>query len=182
MQFSSLPTTEHPLVALRPLSAVDIDPWARYLNDAAVYEHTSWNHPTPPELASYLGCEVSSDPSHRLRIAIALRQTNELVGTIGFHTVSPENRSAELAYDLDPRYWGKGLATQMAATLVRWAHQEASVFRIQATVLQSNTKSIAVLERLAFQREGLLRAYRLVRGTPGSFYMYAHFPIQAIGA
>jgi [ribosomal protein S5]-alanine N-acetyltransferase len=182
MQFSSFPTSEHPLVALRPLSAVDIGPWGRYLNDPGVYEHTSWDHPTPSELEAYLGCEASTDPSHRLRIAIALRETNELVGTIGFHTVQPLNRSAELAYDLDPQYWGNGLATHMAATLVRWAHEDANVFRIQATVLQSNIKSIAVLERLAFQREGLLRAYRLVRATPGSFYMYAHFPSESLGA
>ena len=30
-----------------------------------------------------------------------------------------------------------------------------------------------VLERCRFQREGLLRRYRLVRGAPGDFWIYA---------
>ncbi|MEO2219574.1 GNAT family protein [Chromobacterium vaccinii] len=46
--------------------------------------------------------------------------------------------------------------------------------RIQATVLPENTRSIRVLERVGFQREGLLRSYRMVRGPSRDFWMYSH--------
>lgn len=174
MKFHRLPSTDHPLVHLRPLRAADIEPWANYLNLPEVYQHTSWNHPTAQELSSYLGNETNTEPSALLRLAIAEREYDTLVGTIGFHTASEQNRSAELAYDLHPSMWRKGVATASAIDLVSWAHKEANVVRVQATVLQSNAASIRVLEHVGFVREGLLDSYRIVRGNPGNFYMYAH--------
>jgi [ribosomal protein S5]-alanine N-acetyltransferase len=96
------------------------------------------------------------------------------VGTIGFHSISPENRSAELAYDLAPDWWGKGIASEMCRDLVEWAHSQVGLLRVQATVLTSNSRSIEVLQRCSFKREGLLRSYRIVRGRPGDFWMYSH--------
>jgi [ribosomal protein S5]-alanine N-acetyltransferase len=105
---------------------------------------------------------------------VALRSSNELAGTAGFHTVSPQNATAEIAYDIAPPYWGKGIGSAVCSALVNWAHSAASIVRVQATVLESNARSVAVLERCGFQREGLLRSYRMVRGKHGNFYMYAH--------
>lgn len=62
----------------------------------------------------------------------------------------------------------------MAGTLVDWAHGHVGLLRVQATALSSNTRSMKVLERCGFEREGLLRSYRLVRGQPGDFWMFAH--------
>jgi len=45
--------------------------------------------------------------------------------------------------------------------------------RVQATVLDSNLASRRVLERAGFHAEGLLAAYRVVRGEPRDFWMYA---------
>lgn len=159
---------------LRPLKAADLEPWSLYLNLPEVYQHTSWNHPSSQELSSYLGNEIDNDPSARLRLAIADREHDHIVGTVGFHTVSEQNRSAEIAFDLHPTMWHKGVATAIAALVVDWAHNEAGMVRVQATVLQSNASSIRVLERVGFAQEGLLRSYRMVRGAPGNFYMYAH--------
>lgn len=72
---------------------------------------------------------------------------------------------------------GKGIATHLAALLVGWAHEHAGIARVQAIVLQSNIRSAAVLKRVGFQHEGVLRDYRMVRGTPGDFDMYAHVVI-----
>lgn len=139
-----------------------------------VFQHTSWDHPIASDLDGYVGSEMSGDPDSRLRIAIASTSDDRLLGTIGFHTVSAANRSAEIAYDLHPEVWGLGLATHVVNTMVQWAHDAAAIWRVQATVLQSNHRSTRVLERVGFQREGLLRSYRWVRGTPGDFLMFAH--------
>ena len=40
-------------------------------------------------------------------------------------------------------------------------------------MLDTNAASIRVLEKAGFEREGWLRAYRVVRGMPGNFFMYA---------
>ena len=174
MQFDTLPQSDHPLVAMRPIEATDLPTWANYLNLPSVYEHTSWNRPTVEDLGSYVWHEAMRTPSSVLRLAVALRSSNELVGTIGFHTVNPANQSAELAYDLSPSIWRHGIATHLCRLVVRWAHTNAAVIRVQATVLESNARSLQVLERAGFAREGLLQCYRIVRGTPRHFYMYSH--------
>lgn len=174
MHFPSLPQTSHDLAVLRPLREADLDRWASYLNDPAVFLHTSWDHPGVDELRGYLGSEISGHSDSRLRLAIAARTDDRLLGTIGFHTVSALNRVAEITYDLHPEAWGRGLATSMVDVMVRWAHEVAGIRRVQATVLETNARSIRVVERAGFEREGLLRAYRSVRGEPGNFLMFAH--------
>ncbi|WP_269532684.1 GNAT family N-acetyltransferase [Chitinimonas sp. BJYL2] len=173
MHFRSLPAIAHDAVHLRPLRASDLAVWAAYLNQPAVYEHTSWNHPTVEDLSGYLGNETHGEPDSRLRLAIALQDGDELVGTIGFHSVAPVNKSAELAYDLSPAFWGKGIATAAGNAIVSWAHQDVGLVRVQATILESNLKSRRCIERMGFAQEGLLKSYRHVRGTPRDFFMYA---------
>jgi len=174
MQFTTMPACDHDLVTLRPIVAADLPVWHSYLSTAAVFEHTSWNVGAVAELSKYVWEPAAFTASTLLRFAVALRSTNQLVGTAGFHTVSPENRSAELAFDLAPSIWGKGVATYVCRRLVDWAHSHAGFVRIQAAVLETNRRSLRVLERCEFEREGLLRAYRMVRGRPGNFWMYSH--------
>lgn len=174
MLFQSLPELTHELVSLRPIAEADLPTWFAYLAVPSVVEHTSWNLAAFTELSGYVWNPSAITESSLLRLAIALRSTGELVGTAGFHTVQPQNRSAEVAYDLAPHMWGKGIATAVCQQLVAWAHASVGLLRVQATVLESNVRSMAVLERCGFVQEGRLRSYRLVRGRPGNFYMYSH--------
>jgi [ribosomal protein S5]-alanine N-acetyltransferase len=174
MQFSHLPKSEHTSVMVRPITKEDIEHWYAYLSVPSSVEHTSWNLHSADELLPYVWNAELPTPSLRLRLAIADRKTDRLVGTVGFHTVSPENQSAEIAYDLAPSVRGKGIATYACSLLVGWAHTHVGLIRVQATVLESNNRSMAVLERCGFEREGLLRSYRMVRGHTGNFCMYSH--------
>ena len=174
MHFTSLPELEHELVLLRPIAEQDLEPWFGYLSQPVVFEHTSWNVKAPSELAHYVWKPAEFTESSLLRFAIASRVSNSLVGTAGFHTVSAQNATAEIAYDLSQDFWGKGIASAVCSCLTHWGHTAAKLVRVQATVLESNVRSMRVLERSGFEREGLLRFYRNVRGSPGNFYMYAH--------
>ena len=180
MQFDVLPQSDHALVELRPIVAADVPVWFGYLTDRVVYEHTSWNVQSPEELTDYVWSDSTREPASLTRFAIALRATNEFIGTAGFHSVAPYNRTAELAYDLAPPYWGKGIATHACGLLTDWAHQSCRMLRVQATALRTNERSVRVLVRCGFEREGLLRSYRMVRGVPGDFWLYSHVvPIAA---
>ena len=174
MLFRTLPESSHELVVLRPIAAADLPVWYEYLSRPVVFEHTSWDLHSPHDLAQYVWNPQAFTPSSLLRVAIALRSTGELVGTAGFHTVLPQNRCAELAYDLTPSLWGRGIASHVCGRLVDWAHAEAGMVRVQATVLESNLRSARVLQRCGFEREGLLKNYRMVRGRPCNFDMFSH--------
>lgn len=168
-----LPACDHPLVTLRHLQRDDARAWYAYLADPAVIEHTSWNVQSIDDLLpDFAACEAD-DPASPMRLAVVLREGGQLVGTIGFNAMSPQHRTAEIAYDLSPVVWGQGVATSIVQAVVDWGFRRLGLLRIQATVLESNQRSIRVLERCAFEREGYLRRYRLVRGTPGNFWLYA---------
>lgn len=180
MLFTTLPQLQHELVTLRELRTDDLQAWFDYLSLPQVFEPTSWNVREPAELSPYVWQPAQFSAASMLRFAVALRATGALIGTAGFHSVSPVNASAEIAYDLAPAHWGKGIASAVCMALLGWAHGEQSLVRVQATVLEGNARSMAVLERCGFRREGLLRAYRQVRGRPGDFLMYAHVALPAV--
>jgi [ribosomal protein S5]-alanine N-acetyltransferase len=174
MQFASLPRLQHDLVQLRLIEEADIEAWFRYLSQQEVYEHTSWNVQDSSELRHHVWNSDECTAASPVRFAIELRSHNELVGTAGFYSISPNDRRAEIAYDIDPRYWGRGIASAVCSELVSWAHSAAAITRVQATVLESNLRSAAVLRRCGFELEGLLQSYRSIRGKSGNFLMYSH--------
>jgi ribosomal-protein-alanine N-acetyltransferase len=160
-------------LALRQLERSDIAAWYRYLSLPAVLEHTSWNLSGPEDLeARWALCEPAAADSP-IRLAIIDVGGSRLAGTIGFHTVSERDATAELAYDLSPDYWGRGIATAICRTFTLWSYEALRLQRVQATVLETNLRSERVLRRCGFVYEGLLRSYRRVRGRPGNFKMYS---------
>ena len=98
------------------------------------------------------------------------------MGVVGFHTLSTINRSAEITYILHPDVWGQGLATACARAAVAWGFEVRQWVRIQGTVLEPNVASQQVLLKAGFVYEGLLHNFRIVRGEPRDYLLYAVTP------
>ena len=163
-------------VRLRPIALEDIDDWYRYLAVPEVVEHTSWNLRSADELRPMIEWYEAKDPASAIRFAIVPKAGSRLLGTIGFHTVSVAQHSAEIAYDIAPAHWGQGIATACCRALVPWGFETRGYVRIQATTLDSNAASVRVLQKSGFQLEGKLRNFRSVRGTPRDFWLYSAIP------
>ena len=65
-------------------------------------------------------------------------------------TVLQEGR-AWIAYVLAPDRWGRGLATRATGAMIDYLEGTLGVVRCMASVDAGNARSIALLERLAFQ-------------------------------
>ncbi|CAI1210329.1 GNAT family N-acetyltransferase [Serratia proteamaculans] len=165
-----IPLPDELYASLRPLGPNDVDAWSAYLSEPGVIEHTSWGDVGPTNLEKLVADYAKGRDS--LRWAI-VDSSDSLLGTVGLNEISREHGRAEIAYDLDPRHCGRGLATEAASAVIYWAHTVLGLQRVQATVLDSNILSIAVLERVGMQREGLIRQYRRVRGQARDYWMYA---------
>ena len=156
---------------LRPIDADDIDGWYAYLRLPHVVEHTSWNLASAEDLRPIVAWYEAGDADSAIRFAVM--EGVALAGTIGFHTISTRNRTAEIAYDFHPDWWGRGIATACCRAVADWGLAERCFVRVQATTLDTNLKSVAVLERAGFTAEGLLRNYRMVRGSPRNFHLFS---------
>lgn len=105
--------------------------------------------------------------------AIALKDTNQLIGTVGFNIISVNHLKAEISYDLDYNFWGKGIMLKSVKAVLQFADSALRLTRIQATVLVDNERSIKLLERCGFTQEGLLKKFEIVHGFHKDYYMYA---------
>ena len=171
------PTIDLGTVRLRPLRIADVAELFDYLRDPAVTELTSYPtvsvHLVEAMVERYRNRWAAGELS---KWAVTLSDDDRLIGTCGFNDWSQAHRWAELAFDLAQPHWGKGLMRQVVAALLEWTlghnpiHQ---IDRLQAFVRIDNERSIRLLERSGFLREGCLRSYRVCRGQPHDFYVYS---------
>jgi RimJ/RimL family protein N-acetyltransferase len=168
------PTLDLGGARLRPLRPADAAALYAYLSDPAVTELTSYPAVTASLVEAMIGRSLSrwaaGEPS---RWGVALRGDDQLIGTCGFNDYSAAHRWAELAYDLAPAHWGRGLMRRAVAEALRWAFGGDQVDRVHAFVRVDNGRSQRVLEGCGFVREGCLRSFRVCRGRPHDFAVYS---------
>lgn len=104
MKIINAPQSGYPGLSLRQLERGDLPSWYAYLSNPDVVRHTSWNLQSEEDLLPMFDALDSDVSSSIRRLAIITDLTGEFIGTIGFHTVSDVNRTAEIAYDLAPDY------------------------------------------------------------------------------
>jgi len=173
LQDAPLPALGTPGLVLRRMRRQDAPDWYAYLCDEAVTRHTSWQLDGVADLETLIDTCLAGHATGPVRLAIADVADGRLRGTIGFNDIAAAHGRAEIAYDLAPELWNRGIASNACAAVAQWALQSLGLRRVQATVLDSNPASCRVLERSGFRREGLLAHYRLVRGQPRDFWIYA---------
>ena len=93
--------------------------------------------------------------------AVADLETDQMIGAIGFHDLNYYNNRAEISYDLNYQYWGKGIMSKAMQKILKYGFQNMNIERIQASTVKENILSIKILERNGFLCDGLLRHYRL---------------------
>jgi [ribosomal protein S5]-alanine N-acetyltransferase len=104
--------------------------------------------------------------------AIALADTNQMIGTCGFNHWNKSQNRAEISYDLNYKYWNNGIMSKSIKEIINFGFNSMKLHRIQATVAIDNIPSIKMLERVGFHRESLLQKYGMLQGVSKDFYMY----------
>lgn len=99
-----------------------------------------------------------------MRWGITEKDHQELIGTCGFHNWAQRDFRTDIGYDLLPAYWGQGLMREALSKVIQYAFDDTALHRLQAMVHPENVRSQALLERLGFTREGMLREWRFYRG------------------
>ena len=88
--------------------------------------------------------------------AIVLKETNEVIGAIGF-VIHKEHERAEFGYWVGVPYWGHGYCTEAAHATIEFAFKELKVHRIFATLMSYNTASETILKKIGMKYEGHFR-------------------------
>lgn len=162
-------------IILRELTDEDAEDYFNYMTKSEMLPYLAQNNiPSNLEQAldevRYWGSLFTNRRSFYW--AIALKDTNRLIGTAGFNSISQIHSRAEISYDLDFDYWGKGMMLKSIKAILKFADY-ASIVRTQATVITDNIRSINTLERCGFIKEGILKKYELVNNQHKDYFMYS---------
>ncbi len=165
--FNQFPQLETERLILRELKSSDAKAVFHYFSD--------------PEVTRYLSAgpyKKLEQASEMIDFLVALFQNKEgfrwgmtlkdgpdrVIGTCGYHAWAKTYFRAEIGYELAREYWGQGLMREAIQALLTFGFAEMRLNRVEAHVLPDNVASAQFLEKLGFQREGLLREYEWVKG------------------
>ena len=93
-------------------------------------------------------------------------EPKRLVGNIGLSQIARGPfQNAMLGYCLDGKLQGQGFMSEALSAVIDRAFSPAmGLHRIQANVRPENLRSLRILDRLGFEREGLARNYLFIDG------------------
>jgi RimJ/RimL family protein N-acetyltransferase len=94
--------------------------------------------------------------------ALADRETDELIGRVGYYDPPYEWPGLELGWTISRAIWGKGYATKAARLALDWGFETIATDEIISAIHPENAASISVAERLGMRhaREAELHATR----------------------
>jgi RimJ/RimL family protein N-acetyltransferase len=128
---------------------------------------------TDAELRAFMQHELPAmRASGFLNPFLILEGSGEIAGGITLHHYDEQRSRIEVGYWLLPAGRGRGIATRAVRTLADHVHSNG-VARLEAVVRPENERSIRVLERLGFTREGTLRQLLRYRGGRADAYIYS---------
>lgn len=82
-------------------------------------------------------------------------------------------QSANIGYWMGERHAGRGLMAEALQLVVQHCFGTLRLHRLEAACIPGNNRSVRVLEKAGFQREGLLRSYLNINGAWQDHHLYA---------
>jgi [ribosomal protein S5]-alanine N-acetyltransferase len=93
----------------------------------------------------------------RFRFALELLEDGRLIGGCRVHIEDASNKMASIGMALHHPYWGQGFGTEAGLLIIALAFEQLGAHRIEALIEPSNARSLALVKKAGFTKEGLLR-------------------------
>jgi [ribosomal protein S5]-alanine N-acetyltransferase len=156
--FSPLETSR---LYLRPLSQSDVEFVYRHFSNPEINRYLLDESPVnsieqAQEIVDFFMLPTATTYT---RWVLVTKTDEQPIGTCGFHKWDKRNRRSEIGYDLTPSAWGQGYMSEALTVMLEYGFTHLNLNRIEALVYTENAASLKLLEKLKFQKEGLLRDY-----------------------
>jgi len=102
----------------------------------------------------------------RKRLVIALKDTNQLIGTISWYWQSRETNWKSIGITLyDEKLWGRTYGFQALELWIEYLfNSDSELIRLDLRTWSGNIRMIKLAEKLGFQEEARFRKARIVKG------------------
>ena len=138
-----------------------------YQTDPLYLRYYEWTDRTPEAVQAFVHrflAQQQEQPRTKFQLAIRLKASRQLIGNCGLRMEAAEAQEADIGYELSPRQWGRGYATEAARAIVQFGFTHLQLHRIWAWCLADNVGSARVLEKLGMRLEGRLREKEYFKG------------------
>ena len=126
--------------------------------------HHPWVSP-PTGVAGFQRLARRAEAEIVVSLLVCERNTAAILGVFNLSQIYRGNfRSAYLGYYGHAGFAGKGYMAEGLELVVRYAFAKLGLHRIEANIQPANRKSIALVERRGFTREGFSPRYLKVAG------------------
>jgi RimJ/RimL family protein N-acetyltransferase len=173
--FFSTMQIETDRLSIRYLRSEDLDDFYAFRSDPEVCRYQGYQ-PIERENARAWLADLETrqygQPHQWVQIALELKSDGKVIGDIG---LKPESdvRIVEFGISMSRDYQGRGLASEALNGVIGWLFREQGVHRVTGLVDVANARSIALMERIGFRREGHLIESFDDQGTWRDEYLYA---------
>ncbi len=117
---------------------------------------------------------IEEGSSNDLGQHFAISLDGDCIGGTGVYWGRGEFRFVgEIGYWLGEPFWGKGYASAALGLLTEWVFNHTELQRLFAQVVEPNLASMRVLEKNAYEKEGVLRKAVCKRGVIYDEHLFA---------
>jgi len=144
----------HRLV-VRHFSDNDLEYLAAILADPEVMKFSLKGVKTKTETKELIRRIISDYQSKGCGLyAVILRENKQLIGYCGFFFWSIAGKEeVEIGYRLDPKYWGRGLATEAAIAVRNYGFEKFNFSSLISIIEAENIASIRVAQKIGMEYE-----------------------------
>jgi [ribosomal protein S5]-alanine N-acetyltransferase len=150
-----------PTLALRPPELRDADALFELGRDPDVVRFFSWGPYSERTEAEAFIERVRRERPYELLI---VNSDDRPIGLTGLTEVSERDRRAVVGTWLGRRHWGTGANRESKALILHFAFETLGLGRVGAYAHPDNVRSLRALEKIGFEREGVLRGWHVHRG------------------
>lgn len=173
--FHDLPELETDRLLLRKLRMTDAQDMYEYSRDPEVAKHVLWDaHQSVGDSKGYLRYAIRQ---YRQDLpaswGIELKETQSLIGTIGFMWINRDHNSAEVGYSLAREQWNKGIMSEALAAVLEEGFMDLGLHRIEAQHEVDNPASGRVMAKCGMLYEGCVRGRLYNKGRYVDVALYA---------
>lgn len=160
---------------LRPLRYRDAKDFYEYAKDEQVARYVLWDaHTSLNQTKAILRSQMMQCRQEGLlTMAITMKETRRMVGTIGLVNRDWDNHTAEVGFSLARAVWGQGLMTEALTAYLRFIFDQNIIHRIEALHDVDNPASGKVMKKAGMKEEGLLKERIYYKMRYASVRLYA---------
>lgn len=148
-------------LTLREFVADDWSAVLTYQSDPRYLRFYEWETRTEVDVRAFVRRFMDwQNEQPRMKFQLAIEHAGRLIGNCGIRMVDAKNREAEIGYELDPKFWRNGYATEAALAMLDFGFRELKLHRVSSWCIADNVASAHVLEKLGLKREGRIREQR----------------------